>query len=210
MSPNAKSSRFSILALITAVSLAGAALRPSRALADDSAPAPAGYATMPAPTVAQDAAPTTETHWYGWQMLALDAASLTALVLAPNLDDEDLYAGVTTAALGAFVLGPAIIHGQHGHMNRAVGSVALRVGLPLAGGFIGNATCDEAEHEDELFGCLGSMFAGAMLGSITAMFLDDFVLGMETRAVPARAPRFQLGLAPRSDSGMTLSLGGSF
>src|SRR5689334_1053511 len=81
--------------------------------------------------------PATKQEWYGWQILASDAATLaTTGLLLGTLKNEDygqfnFYAGYLVAA--------PTIHLAHGNVGTALGSFGLRAGLPLVGAFAGCA-----------------------------------------------------------------------
>jgi hypothetical protein len=84
---------------------------------------PAGLPPPPAPIRA--ACESLPEHWYGWQTLLVDAGSVVLLAL-PNA------AGVFTYALGT-----PIVHAAHGKWGTGLGSLGLRVGLPLLLGLTG-------------------------------------------------------------------------
>ncbi|MCE9577747.1 MAG: hypothetical protein K8W52_31730 [Deltaproteobacteria bacterium] len=153
--------------------------------------------------------PETESHWYGGQLLLADAAGLTALTVLTNLDDHgrggQAIGTLARGAVGSLALTPAIIHASHGNYAAAFGSVALRVGLPAAGLAIGAGACTDSTDW-----CLGPPLLGFAAGALTAILVDDLVLARESRTVTTGAPRFQVGIAPRADHGMTVSLGGAF
>ncbi len=187
-----------MLALVTAFSLAGAALAPAvargeRFIEQDE------YDAIPA------------TRWYGWQVLALDAAGLTAAIsLSFNAGDSDEAQALAWGGGAAtWLLGPAVVHLVHGRTRAAVSSVAVRAGLPVAGGFIGYyGVCTEAN--DGRFSCFVPMLGGILLGGLTAMIIDYGWLSSEERPAPERTTGLQVGLTPRADDGFTLSLGGAF
>ncbi len=186
------------LALALTTSLAGSALLPTTAHADQ------GYASFPAAPAAEP-----QRTWYGGEIMLSDLASIGVLVAAGNVGDSGAAEALALGGSLGLASAPAFTHGAHGNGGAAAGSIALRLGLPAAGMYIGAATCDEEAHRDEFLGCLGAAAGGFMLGGIAAMVIDDFGLAWSDAPTSTRAPGYQLGLAPRS-GGMTLSLGGAF
>src|SRR5262249_8781630 len=76
--------------------------------------------------------PEADDRWYGWQILAADAG-VFALAGVTNRPEVALGWGATGA----------LVHGAHGNPGRALGSVLLRVALPIAGFAIGAAIGEE-------------------------------------------------------------------
>ena len=175
------------LRIFLTVLLAGALVTSSTAAHADEAPAPA---------------------WYGWQIMASDAAFLTVGILGEEVNDEVAW-GVAAPGL---VLAPAGIHLAHGRGKAALGSLALRVGLGALGVAIASTTCEaEDSDEDSLgLGCLDSIPTGAGLGILTAAAIDAIFLSTSDGRAPATARESTgIGLAPRP-GGVTLSFGGTF
>lgn len=77
-------------------------------------------------------------HWYGWQTLISDGASLAAL-LAGSAIGNDSKGNNTLAGLGlvSYEFAPGVVHFAHGNVGRGFASFGLRLGLPLAGAFLG-------------------------------------------------------------------------
>jgi hypothetical protein len=127
-----------------------------------------------------------ERQWYGWQILAADAASWM------------LAGGISPVfALGVAGSGAAVhlAHGQGG--RRAAASVALRAGGLVAGGVIGAAIasghrCDaEPDVLINLCPLVGMMpvVLGAVGGLAAAQIIDALVLGWKERPTgPGVAP----------------------
>ena len=162
--------------------------------AEPRAPTVAGQqhsAVAPAPTVSR---------WYGWQTLATDGAALMLAVVAVRGDDDiSSLLGLTSVAL--YGLGGPVVHLTHDNGWQALGSLALRGGLPVLAGAAGVALerCDNSDEED--FCGLSGAVLGGLAGMVSAMVIDSAALGWER--VPAQAgegPR--LGVA--SDGKSTL------
>src|SRR5262245_18559542 len=164
---------------------------------------------LPAPPPA----PPPETRWYGWQTLTADVLAVTlTMVLATRVDQHNGTAVIGSVVLGAsaFVLGGPLVHAFHGHRTKAVGSLALRLGVPLAGMAIAAGLagpCGQYEYDHE--GCrIGSVAAGSIMGVAIAMIVDAAALGREqVTAPPPNRP--SVGFIPMQGGG-GLSFGGRF
>src|SRR5277367_3419069 len=99
---------------------------------------PVGRATSeaaPAPDPPSASIPTTTRSWYGYQILAADAAA-TALVFWGGGNNG---AGATTAStLGVtlYLTDGVAVHALHHHPYKALASAGLRVGAPILCGFL--------------------------------------------------------------------------
>jgi hypothetical protein len=89
--------------------------------------------------------------WYGWQILSLDALTLSLTAAGVHLDNNGSNYGTQLFALGAlgYAFGSPAIHLAHGRTGYAVGSLSLRVVLPLMGAFVGASSgyCAAAEAD---------------------------------------------------------------
>jgi hypothetical protein len=133
---------------------------------------------------------------------------------------------VAVLASAAFVIPSAVVHALHGYGWRAVGSVVLRLALPVAGvfagGWVGAATCkpsnDPGGHDDcSADGFTTGVLAGGLVTALAAMAIDDAVLAWEPPDAPTSAQaRFQwlptLGVAHDSGNNAvpTFGVAGSF
>jgi hypothetical protein len=168
--------------------------------------------------VASPPAHAEETRSYAWQIAVADGSSLAALVAATMAGHPE--AGAALGGVG-FVGAAPIIHGAHARPGAAVGSLALRVGLPLLGGFIGYWVTGKCTPHDRPFeypdeSCdwsdLGRAIdagLGVAVGVLAASALDMAFLAREP--VPARrdehaAPR--LHLAPTATAVRGGAVGG--
>lgn len=201
-----------IVAASLAVLLSSAVARAETSEAPGATTAPALDDETAARVMATLTQPETESHWYGAELLFADGAGLASLMLVTSLDDHGRGGTATRAlssvAVGSLALTPAIIHASHGRYGAAVGSVALRLGLPAAGLAIGAGQCAANRDSDEW--CLGPPLLGFAAGALGAILIDDLVLAREERRVDPGEPRIQFGMAPSANHGMTFSLGGSF
>ena len=152
---------------------------------------PPGRSRAPSPVTADE----TEYDDYRLSLLASDAVAISLVVAGGVAYDDDktlgnlgLLGGTATYALAA-----PILHLVHEQPGRALGSFALRVGLPTVGVliFAGLAVPCQDEGEGEGWCAYGAAIVGGtvMLGGVaTAMIIDDVFLG--------RAPK-----APKNESG---------
>jgi len=69
-------------------------------------------------------------YWYGWQMMVLDAVPIALVgVTAGNIDSDTF--GPALLGLPVFALGGPIVHLAHERPVAALGSLGLRVTVPL-------------------------------------------------------------------------------
>src|SRR6185436_7990319 len=145
----------------------------------------AAAADEPAPAAA-------ETSWYGWQTLLSDAGVIGLWSLAAAVDDAKYGSGgarqsyevgsTALVALGfaTYGLGAPAIHLAHGREGTALRSLALRLGLPVAGALvgvmIGSGTCDP---ESEVPCPVVAGVVGGALGGVAAAIVDGAVLARE-------------------------------
>lgn len=186
-------------ALVALVALAPA-LAVSSAHAGGEGPPGAALAR---PGAADVPARAVEKRWYGWKILAVDAASVA--VLAAGADDG-LF---TTVGAGGLVLGAPAVHLSHGHGGRALGSLGLRVAAPTVVGLVALAACSNDDEEGAAFGCLGHFAMGFTAGAGAAMIIDLVRATDEIEASPPAAPALAPVLAV-SEAGAQLGLAGRF
>lgn len=103
---------------------------------------------------------------YRWQIVAADAASVV-LLYAAQYERTLEVSGVT------YLGGGPVIHLAHGNPGRAATSLALRVGLPLLGGMIGNTHA----HGDDFD---PGVLVGMAVGAGVAMIADAAVIAPST------------------------------
>lgn len=169
----------------------------------DAATARATYG-VPAPPAAPPPPPPARREgavWYGWQTLITDGAAVLTTPAVPLL------------GVGAYVLGAPLVHALHGRGWTALGSLGLRVGAPVTGGFVAYAVQGKCSGEF----CAVWPLLGAGVGVVSAMALDAAVLARKPRepadekpARAATAPRITPSAAPRREGGFDVGLSGSF
>jgi len=164
-----------IVRLALPLLLVAAAVKPARA---------AG--TGPAanvPVVPLAAAPP-ERVWYGWQVLIVDLAALSAAIAADRTHSFPL-GGVAVFSYG---LVSPLMHARSGGW-RALGSLALRVGLPLAGMLATSDMSCGGNHSDPGDGSCSDGSSGALVGVVAAVLLDDLFAFTDVRPAPLPAQR---------------------
>lgn len=162
----------------TLILVATIALAPSMAHAASPDPVTEDQPAALRPVDKVPAASPNETHWYGAPMVALDVlaiAASTASVLSPLSAGGYEWA---FAANAVTTLGSPIFHLAHHNPGRALGSLALRLTLPIAGAVAGAAMSDGGP----CFGIEG-IAIGSVAGSVLAAALDDGLLAHEERPV---------------------------
>jgi hypothetical protein len=148
-----------------------------------------------------------EKVWYGYQNLATDGLALVLVISAAGLEDRG--EPLAWAAFATYALGSPMVHVMNDRGGAAVGSFALRLGLPLVLGGLGAATAPPCSDSQEI--CLngvGELFLGAAIGTISAIVIDDFILAR--KAPVHRESTWAPTVAPASGGGMTFGVGGSF
>ena len=148
----------------------------------------------PAPKRVTPPIPETERHWYGWQILITDGASVVTMPIL--------------IGFGGYALGGPIVHMAHGEYLRALGSLGIRLGAPFIGGFTALAFCTPKGD----FGCLGEGLIGFAVGGLTAMAVDSAALAWETRPVQkeTRSARVVPVIKPRMEGGAEIGAALSF
>lgn len=142
--------------------------------------------------------------YYGWQILVSDAATVaTSALLLGSLNDESI--GQLNFATG-YLLGAPIIHAAHGNPGTAVGSLALRAGMPFVGAWVG---CAAYYNEGEFLGCLPGAALGMMIGMGGAIAIDSAALGYAD-AKPKQKTFEVLPSGSVSSTGATFGLQGVF
>ncbi len=118
----------------------------------------------------------------------IDGASLAQLVAAENGRDRTLsITGVLTYGFGA----PAV-HAAHGHAGKALGSLGLRLGLPIGFAMIGGTIAGGCSASSEGCNSLTAAAVGLFLGMGAAIALDSAVLARED--VPREPRKIETGL----------------
>ena len=165
---------------------------------------------------------TTQTSWYGWQTLLADAGVI-ALWSAAYAVDEAKYGSsspqsydvgtnlLVASGVAVYFLGGPAIHWAHGHGRKGLGSLGLRVGLPLggliAGALLGSVACRSSDNEfvpcPVVIGALG--FLG---GAVAAPVVDAAVVAREPVTEPTGS-QLQAAFVP-SGGGGTFVLAGRF
>ena len=109
-----------------------------------------------------------------------DLASWAVVGIASGTNSE----GFGSLAGAGLVFGGPAVHLAHGNTRGALLSVLARGGLPVVGGGLMYATCSDDER-DELFGCLGHLAVGMIIGYGSALVIDWFYLAQKQEKVAA-------------------------
>jgi hypothetical protein len=136
----------------------------------------------------------TRRHWYGWQTLLMDGASVGLMASGAAGDSGG---AVTWGALG-YVFGAPIVHGVHDHGGKFFASLGARVGFPLVGALIGAGAGSGSCKND----CSGTgALVGLILGMGGAIAFDAAVIARED------APEPELSEAPRPRVAPAITIG---
>lgn len=135
-------------------------------------------------------------RWYGWQTLITDGVSLTALVVGASIESRETGGpgGGTTSLLWLGFLGyeaaPAVVHAAHRNPGRAFASMGIRLGMPLAGAFLGASLASDCNRNWCEAGGAG---VGVLLGMAGAIAIDAAVFSYDDAK---RGPVRRAGLKP--------------
>jgi hypothetical protein len=167
---------------------------------------PPGMTPALEPTAATPAGDATS---YRLQTAAADLSAIAVGMVASKSEDHGGQVGAVAVLTYGF--GAPLVHLYHHHLDRAGESLALRIGLPLLGGLLGNALgkrqCGPGCDNDS--DIAGTAF-GVVIGAVAASAIDIGYLsrGEEvTRApTPSVGPTASVGAA----GSVQLGVGGSF
>jgi hypothetical protein len=165
-------------------------------------------ATVVAPIATPDAAPApdTEEHWYGWQVLAADAAGILGTAACVSFSNAD-------ACIVPYFIAAPTVHLTHGRPMSALASVGARLAFPIAGAIVGVQVANCSAQSDQFLCGLSEMGAGILIGTVVATVFDMAVLSTETRERPAATPSRLSLLSPSvsaGPNGTSFGLRGSF
>lgn len=176
---------------------------------DVTPPGMASAVALPPPPTDQGEA----SYWY--QTIGADMLAFGLLVGAAKANSSK-GESVAKLSIGVYLLGGPIIHVAHDRPGRALGSVALRAGLPLVGGLIGAAFepkrhCDEFDPYEECDGdgIGGPALLGLMTGVVAAMIVDSTVLS-DGRPPKAKPQPSWTPTAGATRNGFALGVSGRF
>lgn len=118
-----------------------------------------------------------DSTWYGWQTLTADGI---ALVVLPTLSLATEQSAPMALGLVGSVFASPIIHTLYDNDGTAVGSLVMRVGLPLLGATLVGAYTDCPENGNTKFEMdlcpLPQQVVGAYGGMVTAALFDAAAL----------------------------------
>jgi hypothetical protein len=140
---------------------------------------PALTRSVVAPAAEEPPEPPPRRHNYRWQIITGDAAAI-ALSLAIDrvaADGGGRPGALATLTIASYFFTAPMIHGLHRQGTRALGSFALRAGLPLLLGLLG----EELDGTPECDFCMDSLrsegkLIGLTAGVLIAMAVDNVLL----------------------------------
>jgi hypothetical protein len=152
--------------------------------------------------------------WYGYQTLAVDGVAVALAILGERNNSD----GVMLTGGGLYLLGAPAVHGLHRRTPAMLGSLGLRIFLPVIVSAVAGATADCRVQVVNDENCdFGERLVGAGIGLGAAMLLDAALLAWETGTVATTKGRMPsppsrtLSLSPvLSRGGAGLALGGLF
>jgi hypothetical protein len=175
---------------------------------DDIPVASPARATVVSPITTPDVAPEREKeeHWYGWQVLAADAAGILGTAACVSFSNAD-------ACIIPYFIAAPTVHLTHGRPMNALASVGARLAFPIAGAIVGVQFANCSAQSDQFLCGLSEMGVGILIGTVVASVFDMAVLSTETRERPAATPSRLTLLSPSvstGPNGTSFGLRGSF
>jgi hypothetical protein len=162
-------------------------------------------------------APSPRSSWYGYQTFSADAtaAALTLVAFQTN------SGAASWGAIGVYLLGAPAVHAAHGRPLAVVGSLGLRIGVPLLVSALGAATADCSTRVVNDDNCtFGPSIVGLGVGIVMAAIIDSAAIAwsrpspaVPDRPAPSPAPWSIRLLAPSPvplRGGGGLAFGGLF
>ncbi len=150
---------------------------------------------------------------YRWQVATTDIAAVVMSLAVDRIsaDGGDRPGALATLTIASYFFAAPMVHGVHRQGKRALGSFALRAGLPLLLGLLGEELdgtpdCDSCQDTLRSEGKLIGLTAGVLI----AMAVDNVLL---TRPIWKRVERPRTVWAPALQGvrgGATAGLAGTF
>jgi len=156
-------------------------------IAPPSTIAPAGGEPMK-----EEPGPPPKKYGYRWQVVSADAAVVAMSVLINQIskDGGERPGALATFTIASYFFAAPMVHGIHRQGKRALGSFALRAGLPLLLGLLGEQIdstpeCDTCEDTLRSDGKVIGLTAGVLI----SMALDTVLLARPIYKRSERTPR---------------------
>jgi hypothetical protein len=127
--------------------------------------------------------PHLEDHWYGWQTLIVDAASVGFVIAGAVADSEALF----WVGMGGYVFGGPIVHFAHARVGIGFADMGVRTAAVLVLWLVALLVVLDAfedDSNDDSLAVLGMFSIGALIG---AAALDAAVFARERVWVGGRA-----------------------
>jgi hypothetical protein len=174
-------------------------------------PSPGHAAAAPGAIVPARLEPPART-WFGWQVLAADAAAGALLLGAAAGGNEELF----LAAFAPLAIAGPMVHAAHGDGRGSLASLGLGLGSAVLGGVAGAAArCAGGACEGEMgaLELVSGALVGALIGRGAASIVDAAFLSFEDEDEDeddeADGVDVFAGVGPTA-GGATLGLGGRF
>lgn len=146
----------------------------------------------------QSAERKSRSHWYGGAILVVDSTALALGIAA--VAKPDAAAPLAMGAGLAYLAGGPIVHARHGRTGTALGSLGLRVGIPIAAAGVGAGVgaAGESDCSGEWCG-IGAIIGGIFgfgAGMLVASVVDIAGLAYERES---NTSTLRVALSPRLD-----------
>lgn len=152
--------------------------------------------------------PAPERDYYRGQMVLADLAATGVLAATIRPADTTSRLGYAVPGALAFAAFGPLVHGMHHNGHGAAKSLALRVGLPLAGVAFASITmrCQGSSCYDGNNDAANMLMLG-LVGAVAAAVIDDGFNSYETRSA---SPSWTPVVVPSSRGGATVGLSRSW
>jgi hypothetical protein len=123
--------------------------------------------------------------WYGWQIIAFDAAVAAMGATEAAIDPDSQTLGAV--AVGTYLLGGPAVHVYHQSIDKAVMSLGLRAAAPFALGLMGAAIASGSDDDRgfaKMGTGLGGFAIGAGIGALGASIVDATIFAHEPAPEP--------------------------
>ena len=183
---------------------------PSVLLAPEPYPVVSPPGLTPAQPPVSAPAPAPGVASYRGQTLLADGIAAGLLVVALSSSDYNTQESMAKLSVGTYALGAPIIHVTKGRHGTALASLAMRVGLPIVGGMLGDSMSKGTECYDDYCETNngGEIVLGVFAGAIAASALDAIYLAKgdaPKQPEPAWTPT-----ARASQTGFAVGVRGTF
>jgi len=149
---------------------------------------------------------------YRAQTLVADGIAAGLMITAFDVDN-DSSAALAKLSIITYVFGAPLVHLTKDRGRRALGSITMRIGLPIVGGMLGHAMAAKPTCEAYYDSCETELYTeelayGVLAGVIAASALDAIYLAKGDP--PAKPQAAWTPVARATQNGFALGVSGTF